>query len=206
VTQLQALGGLELEPSTFTRPKPLLLLAYLALEGAQQRNHLAELFWQTGNRMKSLSMALTLLRQGAGDVIQVDAKQAKINIKSDVQELLEALDKSDWEKASELYRGAFLEGVVLKDWSSELEEWVYSTREYLAERVQYALVRLAEEVAKKQEFARAARYAERAYNLPGLSGTEIAQLKTLYTLLCAGNSLLAPKFVKKLRVMVLRCD
>ncbi len=195
--QLQALGGLRLTSTTFTRPKPLLLLSYLALEGPQQRKHLAELFWSEGNRMKSLSMALTLLRQGAGEVFEADKKQVKTTLPSDVKDLLEALDKSDWEKANELYTGAFLEGIVLDDWSSELEEWVYTTREYLAERVQYALLNLAENAAKKQDFDTAATFAERAYKLPGLGGTEIANLKRLYTLLCAGNSLLAPDVRKE---------
>ena len=31
--RLRTLGGLSLEGTTFTRPRPLLLLAYLALEG-----------------------------------------------------------------------------------------------------------------------------------------------------------------------------
>lgn len=57
---LKALGGLRLEASYFSQPKPLLLLTYLGVEGIQQRKHLAELFWPTGDRMKSLGM--TLLR------------------------------------------------------------------------------------------------------------------------------------------------
>jgi predicted ATPase len=196
--QLVALGGLSLTSSPFTRPKPLLLLSYLALEGAQQRKHLAELFWQEGNRMKSLSMAFTLLRQGAGNVVSVDAKQAKLTIDSDVQELLSALDKSDWQHAANLYTGAFLEGVVLDDWGNELEEWVYKTREYFAERVQYALLNLAEDAAERQDFETAVNHAERAYKLSGLGGTEVVNLKRLYSLLCAGKSLLAPEVRKEL--------
>jgi predicted ATPase/uncharacterized protein HemY len=203
VTQLKALGGLRLESSPgsppFTQPKPLLLLAYLSLEGSQQRRHLAELFWRDGNRMKSLSMTLTRLRQGVGEVIEVDDKRAKANLSSDAGDLLESLDKSDWQKASELYRGAFLEGVILDDWSSELEEWVYTTREYLAERVQYALLHLAEAAAKQQDFDRTRDLAERAYKLPGLAGTEIINLKRLYPLLCASSSLLAPEVRKELQ-------
>ena len=42
--RLGTLGGLELAGSDFTGPKPLLLLAYLCLEGVQARRHLAELF------------------------------------------------------------------------------------------------------------------------------------------------------------------
>jgi hypothetical protein len=110
VTRLGALGGLALEGSPFTRPKPLLLLTYLAFEGSQLRRHLAELFWQEGNRMKSLSMALTLLRKGASDVVEVDVKQVKSLVQSDVKELLDALDKSNWEQATHLYTGAFCKG------------------------------------------------------------------------------------------------
>jgi predicted ATPase len=195
--QLQTLGGLRLLPSSFTRPKPLVLLSYLTLEGPQQRKNLAELFWQDRNPTRSLSMALTLVRQGAGEVFETDTKQVKTTLPSDVRELLEALDKNDWTKASELYTGAFLEGVVLDDWSTELEEWVYQTREYLAERVQSALLNLAEGSAKKQDFETSATFAERAYMLPGLGGTDIANLKRLYSLLCAGNSLLAPDVRKE---------
>jgi hypothetical protein len=42
--KLLMLGKLKLEPSTFTRPKPLLLLAYLSLEGPRSRRDLAGLF------------------------------------------------------------------------------------------------------------------------------------------------------------------
>ncbi|MCA9839897.1 MAG: tetratricopeptide repeat protein [Trueperaceae bacterium] len=190
--RLTALGGLVLEPSSFTRPTPLLLLSYLAVEGAKDRRHLAELFWQEGNRLKSLSMALTLLKQGAGNVVETDKSRVWTSLESDVKDLLEALDKSDWETAKACYSGAFLEGLSLNDWGAELEEWVYSTREYLAERVQYALLNLAEDLAKKQDFEQAGRLAEKAYKLPGLGGNELATLKRLYPLLCAANSLLAP--------------
>jgi predicted ATPase len=198
VTQLIALGGLRLEPGSFTQPKPLVLLSYLSLEGSQPRRHLAELFWREGQRMKSLSMALNRLRRGAGDVVAADERQARAKLRSDAQALLESLDNSDWQKASELYTGAFLEGVVLEDWSNELEEWVYTTREYLAERVQYALLNLAEEAANKKDFDKTRELAERAYKLPGLGGTEITSLKRLYPLLSAGSSLLAPEVRKEL--------
>jgi predicted ATPase len=197
VTQLKALGGLRLESTPFTQPKPLVLLSYLSLEGSQQRRHVAELFWPDGNHMKSLSMTLTRLRQGAGEVVEADDKKTWTTLSSDAKELLESLDKSQWQQASDLYKGAFLEGVVLEDWSSELEEWVYSTREYLAERVQYALLNLAEEAAKKQDFKTVANLAERAYKLPGLAGTEVASLKRLYLLLTAGQSMLAPEVRKE---------
>jgi predicted ATPase/uncharacterized protein HemY len=206
VAQLKALGGLKLEGTAFTRPTPLLLLTYLSLEGSQQRRHVAELFWQGGNHMKSLSMTLTRLRQGAGDVVEADEKRTWTRLQSDAKELLESLDQSHWQQASDLYTGAFLEGVVLDDWSSELEDWVYTTREYLAERVQYALLNLAEEAAKKQDFDNARDLAERAYKLPGLAGTEVTSLKRLYPLLCAGCSLLAPEVRKNIEEYGLKLE
>jgi predicted ATPase len=198
VTELKTLGTLRLESVPFSQPKPLLLLSYLAIEGSQQRRHLAELFWPDGDSMNRLAVTLSRLRKGAGEVVEADDKRAAFKLQSDANALLSALDKSQWQEASNLYGGAFLEGVVLEDWSSELEEWVYATREYLAERVQYALLNLAEDAAKGQDFAKARELAERAYKLPGLNGSEVASLKRLYPLLCAGGSLLAPEVRKEL--------
>lgn len=206
MAQLKALGGLKLEPSSFTQPKPLVLLSYLSLEGPKPRRHLAELFWPEGNRMKSLSMTLTRLRQGAGGVIEADDKQAKTLLACDARLLLESLDNSHWQRADELYTGAFLEGVVLEDWSTELEEWVYSTREYLAERVQHALLNLAEKAAQAQDFSRAGHLAERAYRLPGLSSHDPIILKRLYLLLCASQSLLARSVRKEAEGFELRLE
>ena len=60
--KLRTLGGLGLVGSGFTQPKPLLLHAYLALEGPQPRAFLAKLFWPQGESRKSLSTALTRLQ------------------------------------------------------------------------------------------------------------------------------------------------
>ena len=88
MAQLKTLGELKLEEATFTRPMPLLLLTYLSLEGPQHRRHLAELFWQEGNRMKSLSMTLTRLRKGAGNVVEANDKIAWSTAKSDAKMVL----------------------------------------------------------------------------------------------------------------------
>jgi hypothetical protein len=76
------------------------------------------LFWPQGQRLKSLSMTLTRLRQAAGAVVRADERRAWTTAPSDTAELLDALDASDWQRAQELYRGAFLDGVVLDDWSA----------------------------------------------------------------------------------------
>ncbi|MFO7546587.1 MAG: tetratricopeptide repeat protein [Trueperaceae bacterium] len=189
---LKVMGGLELDLGGFSQPKPLLLLAYLALEGAQRRRRLAELFWQDGNRMKSLSMALTRLRQGAGDVVVADERRAWATASSDAGDLLDALRGGAWERAVELYRGAFLDGVAFAAGSVELEEWVLATREYLAARVQHGLLELAESAARRREFARGGELAERALFLPGAGAPDPATLRRMYALLTAGDSVRAP--------------
>ena len=194
--KLRTLGGLRLVGSGFTQPKPLLLLVYLALEGPQPRAFLAELFWPQGESRKSLSMALTRLHgvrpEGLPELVQADARRVRAMLESDVQELLGALERRDFAAAVGLYGGGFLEGAALGDLGVELSEWVYRTREYLAERVQYGLLELAERAAIARDFGGAGRLAERAYRLPGLGGSDPVALKRLYALLCAASSPLAP--------------
>lgn len=186
--RLRTLGGLELESSALTQPKPLLLLTYLALEGSQPRRRLAELFWSGGKRMKSLSMALTRLRATAEDAVGSDARRAWTSVRCDATELLAAVDRRDWRLTVELYTGAFLEGAQLGGAGSELEEWIFDTREYLSERVQYALLSLAEESVLARDFRGATHYAERAYRLAGLGATEPGRLARMHSLLAAGDS------------------
>lgn len=185
---LKLMGGLGLDSTGFTQPKPLLLLAYLTLEGAQQRRRLAELFWRDGNRMKSLSMTLTRLRQGAGAVIASDDHRAWSTSSSDAAELIAALDHGDWHRAVNLYDGAFLDGVELPGWRPELEDWVLETREYLAARVQHALLELGEECARTGDPVRGAALANRALRLVGAGATELDLLKRGYRLLVTAGS------------------
>ncbi len=88
----------------------------------------------------------------------------------------------------ELYQGRFLDGLHLKDWGTELEEWVYGTREFIANRVRDALIKLAEGAANEREFSRAAELAERAYFLSGAAEPEPEELGRIHTLLVAGSS------------------
>ena len=73
--KLITLGRLELLESTFQRAKPLTLLVYLAVEGKQSREHLAELFWQRGDmrkRRNNLSRTLSDLRRFAPESFGAD--------------------------------------------------------------------------------------------------------------------------------------
>jgi hypothetical protein len=72
---LRTLGSLALEGTALRRPKPLLLLAYLALEGATPRRRLAELFFgDTKDPLDSLSTALKYLKQHPGTALELDLR------------------------------------------------------------------------------------------------------------------------------------
>jgi DNA-binding SARP family transcriptional activator len=81
--RIKIFGGLSLEPSTLTRPKPLLLLAYLNLEGPRSRRDLAELFWRDSkDPMQNLRTALSQINRDAPEAIHTDDKKFGQNSKA----------------------------------------------------------------------------------------------------------------------------
>ncbi len=188
---LHTLGGLSLEGSAFRRPKPLLLLAYLALEGTKPRRYLAELFFMdTSDSMNSLSRALSYLRQEVPGVIEADNKKVWATVSCDASELLSLTDSKQFETCLELYQGAFAVDYEL-GLSEELEEWLYGTREILAAKARNAFLMLGENEAAKGNFSQAAHLAEKAYKLREVVELEPDDFGRLYNLLYAGNSPLA---------------
>ncbi len=188
--RLKTLGGLALEPGDFSRPKPLLLLAYLAVEGAKEKRHLHELFWpEAANPANSLRVVSKLIRDFGPDLLRGDERTLSSAVESDIAALQTALANGDAEQAALLYGGSFLAEFSLPDWGVELEEWVGSTRAFIAARVRAAFIREAEAEAKRGAFDLAVRWAERAYDL-GWQDQEPEDLERLYPLLLAGNSAL----------------
>ena len=191
--RLLTLGGLALENVSFGRVKPLLLLTYLALEGPKERRYLAQLFWPgASDPMNSLSAALTRLRKSVG-AVEADEVRVWTKVTTDAADLLSALGSDNLEQALTLYNGPFLHGTFLPDWSIELEEWVYATREDLAERVRRGSLKLAEREAAGGHFAAASRRAETAHTLDGAPEYEPEELTRLHLILQAGESPLAAK-------------
>ncbi len=198
--RLRTLGGLKLEASDFQRPKPLLLLAYLAVEGAKDRRHLAEFFWSDASEpATSLRVALGQLRKGATQALNDDGGRIGLALESDVALLIEAIREQQFERVSALYTGSFLEGFSLPDWSAELEEWVYATREFLAAQVQNFLLRVAESQALQGRFAEAAKTAEQAYKVHGAKPLEADDLERLLALLLVGDSVLVGEALREAR-------
>lgn len=189
--RLRTLGGLELVGSNLRRGafKPLLLLAYLALEGPKPRRFLAELFWpEAADPMNSLKVVLHRLRQL--EAIFADEERAWTMLECDALELREHLRTNRLSEAVRLYGGAFLEGAE-GDSGEELEDWIYTTREATAREVRAALLELAEREAAGGHFAEAASSAEAAYRLAGAPPPEPEELPRFFPLLLAGGNPLA---------------
>jgi WD40 repeat protein len=186
--RLSLLGGLKVEGSSLTRPKPLLLLAYLSLNGSRDRRDLAELFFiGTQDPAQGLRVALSHLNKEASGVLRTSEKRLWTEVPSDVAELEAALAQGDYQKVLELYRGPFLEGFDLSDLGEELEEWLYRVRERVAGQVREAKLSLAEQLARRGDYATAAKEAEETMHLRFAPELEPDRLERIYTLLRAGE-------------------
>lgn len=186
--QLVTLGGLHLDGSDFTRPKPLLLLSYLAIEGRASRRILADLFFSdVKDPRDSLSTAVRQLAQCDPELLAVDAGWLASDIGCDAVDLIEALDAGLLDRALEQYRGSFMAGIDL-ELGEELEEWVFTTREYLAARVRDAWIRQAEAAAFRGNPSLACRNAEAAMDLMDAPPLQADVYPRLYAILKQGRS------------------
>ncbi len=158
VVRLRTLGGLDVinergEPvgGAATHRRTLALLAALAVAGDRglSRDKLVALLWPEVDEERgrhSLTQALYAARRalnvddlfvGGGDV-----RLRRDRCGSDLQELEEALDAEDFNRAVALYAGPFADGFYLTG-SGEFEQWTTAQRARLEDRMADALDRLA---------------------------------------------------------------
>ncbi len=177
-------------PAIFATDRARGLLAYLALEKGQphRREALAGLLWPdlpNAAARQNLSQSLVRLRRAICDYaaqppfLEVSAKTIQLNtgsIRLDVASFdtwLEEIDRHTHdeiagcascvdrlERATNLYRGEFLQGFHLEK-SQPFEEWLLYHRENLAQRALHALNILTGVYLKRGDFERALKYAER---------------------------------------------
>lgn len=138
---LYTLGRAELREGQSTlgalvalQPKRLTLLTFLALnaETAQSRDKLLALFWPDASADEgraALRQALHHLRARLGDDAITSTSDGRIALQldrlaCDCVELQRAAAAGDDARVIELYRGEFLEGLLPRDTSPELEEWI----------------------------------------------------------------------------------
>lgn len=186
---LRTLGGLGLMPELDGARKPLLLLAYLAVEGRRDRRTLARLLWpHASNPQASLSVALSTLRKAVGGHLVVERTHVATTLAADATLLLRALDRGEALAASERYAGEFLGDIDLNDCSAEFEDWVLATRENISGRVRAALLRHAELATAGGDFGAGAQLARQAWQATGASTAEPEDIVRLHRLLLAAGA------------------
>ena len=205
--RLITFGKVHLSGCTFSRPKPLLLLAYLTLEGSQERRRLAALFWRDSDpsadrsglqkKLGKLSVVLAQFRkEGAGEVFPATPGLDPLvgQVTCDTLEFLAALEQGKLEQAVSLYQGPFLHSLSKSlaglELSGEFLDWVLETRETLAQKVQEAMLELAERALGEGSAAEARNLAERAYTLAEAPELEPRLLSRFQHVLFETNSVL----------------
>ena len=178
----RTLGPIELSvdggpaPPELLWRKHLALLVYLARSPrGRSREHLMGLLW--GDRTDtaarhSLSEALRVIRRYAGEgAVEVTVGQVRLaptSVQLDVDRLEELAAAGEWEAASELVSGEFLEGFALAE-ASEFEDWLAGERELWARRGLEVLVSCAEAYTQLGKAEEACGFAERALTLQPMS-------------------------------------
>ncbi|MDF1523136.1 MAG: AAA family ATPase, partial [Trueperaceae bacterium] len=186
---LRTLGGLALGEAGRAQVKGLLLLAFLALEGPQPRRRLARLFWpRATDGLNRLSVTLSRLRVLAPGSVTADRHRVASHLDTDFAALARALDQGRTDEALARYRGPFLDGVVVRGIGEELEEWIATTRDRVAVRLQRSLWRDVRAATEAGTLERAAAAAERVLDVAGTALLEPAELEELHLVLLAGAS------------------
>ncbi len=147
---LSALGNAKLEPQKFGRPKAVAFLTYLLLEGRQNRQFMADLFWSdAANPLSSLRNQVLQLRPFVGDALVVSRQFIEFNASCDVFEMLQLLESGQLQAAIDGYQGDFLAGFSPPA-NSELELWLFSTRKFLKRHILEAHLKLAESETQQE--------------------------------------------------------
>ena len=167
--KLRLLGGLSLESNSdgqlrrATQKRRLALLAVLAIRpGAViTRDKLLALFWPevaSDEARHRLSAALYDLRQALGDESIVSRGDeiwlTPTALECDVVEFEAAVERRDWQLASQVYRGPFLDGVHIED-AAEFDQWAEQRRAQLARGFSRSLEELARDCTTKGDHAAA---------------------------------------------------
>lgn len=209
---LVTFGKLYITNSDLAKTKHLLLLTYLALEGAKKRYEIAEVFWEDmkdqltakGERkdLQNLSVTLAQIRKYIGkESIQKGQHKGELQtiIPCDAKNFLTAFNNTNYQKVWSLYQGSFLydiEHIIKFQVFDTLYLWIMSTRENFAKMAQKALIELAKQALAQKDFEKVGNFAELAYNLPAAPPLEPDALSEINYLLLSGGSRLAAKTSK----------
>ena len=195
--RLFTLGGLKLEPD-LTDPQPLLVLAFVALEGERSRGELKELFWphqpDKTKRSKSLSDVVRRLKGADPRLLEpgrgVLSSYLTSYVGVDALDFQAAVENKRYEEAVELYGGTFLGGLERKRLrlGEEVREWLEGKRSELQEGFVRTLLALADEHVRRGDPAAARGRVRQALALPeGVAPPSVRALARMQTLLLAAG-------------------
>ena len=171
---LRLLGGLTLETGNgpagrASQKRRLALLAVLASRPGVpvSRDKLLALFWpevETGEARHRLSAAIYDLRQSLGDYVVVtrgdEVMVSDGSIDCDSVQFESAVAAGEWQRANQLYRGPFLDGVHIEN-APEFEDWVEQRRLQLARAYSRSLEQSATVAMARRDYATAVEAWER---------------------------------------------
>ena len=182
--QLRTFGGIDLRDAEgrevqalLAQPKRLALLVYLALAPAsnryRRRDTVLALFWpeaDTEHARASLRQALHYLRRSLGDQVLLGRSDEEIGIdpnglQCDAALLAEASRAGEWQRASALYAGDFLEGFHVAGAATELDEWIEQERSRLRQIACDAAWALADEALRVGDGPAAVRWGREGLRL-----------------------------------------
>ncbi|HYV98588.1 MAG TPA: BTAD domain-containing putative transcriptional regulator, partial [Gemmatimonadaceae bacterium] len=175
-------GGLTIENCTglgaFNARSRLAILAVIAAAGERgiRRDKLIALFWPDADEERgrnALRQSLFALRQRlGGEPLTLGVSELRLNpaaLSSDVSDFETAVSGGRFEDAVALYRGAFLDGVHVRD-AADLDQWASEQRQRLAAEYGRALETLAARATRQADRARAAEWWRRRVAHDPLSG------------------------------------
>lgn len=149
------------------QPLPVAVLAYLVVSGPRDRDHLADLFWHDSkNGLNSLSTTLNRIRDRVPGAVWVEGNAlVGTDMASDIGELRDAIDRSDFESVTQLYTAPFLASLKLRRQSNEFEEWILDERATLAATVELALLQQGRKLYETGDYRAAAIAVEEAWDI-----------------------------------------
>ena len=179
-------------PSELLWRKHLGLLVYLARSPrGRAREHLIGLLWgekPEAAARHSLNEAIRVLRRYLGDGnVDTSVGQVRLaegSVKLDIDRLEEYAAAGEWEAASGLITGEFLEGFSIAG-ASDFENWLASERSAIRSRCIEVFARHAEDLLRAGQAQEASAVAARALSLD--PGSELALRIMMRSLVLAGD-------------------
>jgi serine/threonine-protein kinase len=174
-----------------TQPKPMALLAYLALarpRGYQRRDTIAALFWPELDQQRAraaLRKALYSLRDAIGAEALVGRGDQEVaiipeHLWCDATAFETALDDGRYGDALQLYQGDLLAGFHAPDVAAEFEEWLGRERDRLRARAADGAWKVSEAAEGSGDGTEAVRWGKRACSLAADDETSVRRLIQLH--------------------------